>query len=227
MMTHLMQFGRVEMNVVATAIALPTVAGAALIGMTGSSVGVGALYLVGVGSAARFGSRRAGLAAGLLAIGLINFFFVAPHRSFSLPSVNELVLYSCLLGLAFLFGQASVVRQVPMLGNNAAGAAAQRVKTDKAGVEYERELRDGAMLAQWCIDELRATGTHERLGWLLSDAIERGSVSGREIGFAGHLARELTRNARSIPDDQSGDVDQCRVGVDLDGRVDPAPVGRQ
>lgn len=209
---------RAELGVAMAAATLPTAAGAALLWATGSTVGIGGLYVIGVGVAAKCASRRAALAVAIVAIAGVNF-FVVPHWQFDWPNSNQIVLYLTFIGLAFLAGQASAVSAKASGGSgggtkdgltlaNVNGVKYPPAHVDSDPSAYAQDCEIGAMLAHRQINEIVINRTPEALIWRLRDIVRAGKWTGVEVGFSSALARHL---ARTLPVDRQYDTDDRHV----------------
>ncbi len=208
---------RLELGVAVAAAAVSTLLGGLLLWATGSTVGVGGLYVIGVSAAARCGSRRAALAVAIVAIAGVNF-FVVPHWQFDWPTINQIILYLTFVGLAFLAGQASIgPEQAGSTGGGAKdaltlaninGTKYQAPPADSDPSNYARDCKIGAMLAYRQINDIVVNRTPEALIWRLRDIVRAGKWTGMEVGFASALARHL---AGTLPIDRQDNANDRHV----------------
>jgi K+-sensing histidine kinase KdpD len=76
--------------------------GETIIRTTGSGVGVGAIFLLSIIYIAEERGRKVGICAALFFALFNNFAVIGPRDAFSIPSLNELVLYGCGFAAAFV-----------------------------------------------------------------------------------------------------------------------------
>lgn len=200
-----------EIGIACAGVSVPTVASVGILLATGSMVGTGALYALAIGLAAKFGSRRAALCVAIVAILIINYMAV-PHWQFSVPTVNETILYGALVGLAFLAGHTSAQTPTPKRGGGGGIPMLTEINGHKFDIKhidynagsYAFDCETGAQKARKQVHEIIVRRSPEILIWSIRDMVGKGRWTGEEIGYVSALARHLSG---SLPIERQDDSD--------------------
>lgn len=187
-----------DVAIVLAATAAASGLSAAVIAGTGSMIGMGTIYAVASGAVARLRGVSAGIGAALIASAVLNVVFVHP-QGLNVPSVNEVVLYASLLGVAFLAGRASVDPRLPSANTEPVANLAPSSAGDDPVERWALECAVGVQDARRDLRNLVWGHQTDVLGMRLKRAIRRGRWSGIEAGYCAYLSASLLAQTRPVP----------------------------
>ena len=183
--------------------------------ITGHRLGFGAVFLCTIILITKHRSHKHGILAAIYFALFYNYMLVPPLYQFSVPTANELILYSCGFAAAFLAGQ-NMKQGVVARRNYQASDAPEKEEA------FEAECERGRQRAMSLIRDAAWGKQPSLISWEMRQMIERGKWSGYEAGFA-HAMSQLLANHHA--DDGAGDAHVSRVQVG--GDVGAMPVGHE
>lgn len=183
--------------------------------ITGNGLGIGDVFLCTIVIITINRTHKHGIWAAAYFALFTNYMIVPPIYQFTMPSANELILYSCGFAAAFLAGEN--MRQGVVARRNY--QASDAPETEDA---FEAECERGRQRAMSLVRDAAWGKQPSLISWEMRQMIERGKWGGYEAGFA-HAMSQLLANHHT--DDGAGDAHVSHVQIG--GDIGAVPVGHE